>query len=223
MTCTLDSDCLGPADPYKGLGCNAGGQGQYCRFCGFSSDGTQYPPCVEPVVEGISALAKAGPPSSCPKACLQALGLYCPKVCGGKTSEGDDMTCALDVGCLDPMSDPYGGLGCGAGSQGQHCRFCGFSSDGIEYPPCAGSKLDTSALVQATSNVGGAPAQSLLAVLLGVGLFASVGAAIALALGFAPRRGGIKSELLSTTEDAAGGSWEPAKVSAESDYARFGE
>ena len=39
-------------------------------------------------------------------------GRYCPKVCAGKTAEGDDMTCALDTDCLDDSIDPYGGMGC---------------------------------------------------------------------------------------------------------------
>ena len=39
-------------------------------------------------------------------------GRFCPKVCAGKTAEGDDMTCALDTDCLDNSIDPYGGMGC---------------------------------------------------------------------------------------------------------------
>ena len=46
-------------------------------------------------------------------ACVDACdGKYCPKVCAGKTAEGDDMTCALDNDCLDNAIDPYGGMGC---------------------------------------------------------------------------------------------------------------
>ena len=44
LTKNVDCDyrCLNPAnDPWSGLGCNAGGQGIACRFCGFDN----YPPC----------------------------------------------------------------------------------------------------------------------------------------------------------------------------------
>jgi len=37
-----DSRCLSAGtDQWGGLGCNAGGQGQICRFCGFA----HFPPC----------------------------------------------------------------------------------------------------------------------------------------------------------------------------------
>ncbi len=37
-----DNRCLNSSsDPFKGLGCNAGGQGEACRFCGFED----FPPC----------------------------------------------------------------------------------------------------------------------------------------------------------------------------------
>lgn len=46
--CYLDLACLNPAtDRYNGLGCNAGGVGERCRFCGFDN----YPPC--PVAAGM--------------------------------------------------------------------------------------------------------------------------------------------------------------------------
>ena len=38
--------------------------------------------------------------------------MVCPKVCGGLTDEGDDMTCEADAYCMDDSIDPYGGMGC---------------------------------------------------------------------------------------------------------------
>ena len=44
--CYLDLACLNPAtDRYSGLGCNAGGVGDRCRFCGFTEGENVYPPC----------------------------------------------------------------------------------------------------------------------------------------------------------------------------------
>ena len=61
-----------------------------------------------PGFEGKSDLSR----SAC-LACQDACdGKYCPKVCAGKTAQGDDMTCALDNDCLDNAIDPYGGMGC---------------------------------------------------------------------------------------------------------------
>ena len=77
-TCFYDPTCsdLG-AGWGGGLGCNAGGQGQECRFCGFSI----FPPC--PGTETMSTTLTA------------AVTEYCPAVCG--PSEAD--TCGLDAEC----------------------------------------------------------------------------------------------------------------------------
>ena len=71
-----------------------------------------------------------------------------------------------------------------AGEHGQHCRFCGFESDGVKYPPCstsghpatsppsakgaasskgkAASTLTTSFLMQPSSTLSGAPTRPVL-------------------------------------------------------------
>ena len=109
-----------------GLDCRASWQagewGQHCRFCGFESDGVKYPPCPDSH-KGASAELSAdeawrflelhrmsrGKCLSCLDACKD---MVCPKVCGGLTDEGDDMTCEADAYCMDDSIDPYGGMGC---------------------------------------------------------------------------------------------------------------
>ena len=122
-----------------------------------------------------------------------------------------------------------------AGEHGQHCRFCGFESDGVKYPPCpsssakgssakgkAASTLATSFLLETTtavsSTLSATPTRPVLPmVLVGVGLVATVFAA-GIAVG--ARRGGATSGLLA---NEAAGSWAPVavKLSAEGDYDRF--
>lgn len=50
--CYYDESCSDPSSPtyYDGSGCNAGGVGQNCRFCGFVDpvDNTTYPDCLVP-------------------------------------------------------------------------------------------------------------------------------------------------------------------------------
>merc|ERR1740139_754224 len=253
MTCALDNDCLDNAiDPYGGKGCNAGQHGQHCRFCGFESDGVKYPPCPDSDESAPDALAAdelssrfLQLPRMSRNECLTCLdacnGKFCPDVCAGKTAQGDDMTCALDNDCLDNAIDPYGGKGCNAGEHGQHCRFCGFESDGVKYPPCAtsspkgasassgksgkeASTLAASFLLQSTAAVSSTARfldtrPVLPMVLVGVGLVATVFAA-GIAVG--ARRGGATSALLA---NEAAGSWAPVavKLSAEGDYDRFGK
>jgi len=50
-------------------------------------------------------------------------------LCAGPTE-----LCYLDVRCHAPWTDPWGGMGCNAGGQGQQYRFCGFGP----FPPCPG-------------------------------------------------------------------------------------
>ena len=51
-----------------------------------------------------------------------------------KCGDGAGEDCYLDPHCLEPGSDPLGGLGCNAAGTGQACRFCGFGA----FPPCLG-------------------------------------------------------------------------------------
>lgn len=100
--CVYDEQCLDPSsDAQGGLGCNAGGKGQACRFCGFGD----FVACGE----HYSAQVSVG----------VALSDYCPSACTGNSAE----TCYFDADCLS-----VGGLGCNAGGQGQACRFCGFGN-----------------------------------------------------------------------------------------------
>ena len=51
-----------------------------------------------------------------------------------KCGDGAGEDCYLDPHCLEPGSDPLGGLGCNAAGTGQACRFCGFGA----FAPCLG-------------------------------------------------------------------------------------
>jgi len=95
--CFFDAACSDASheDHAGGIGCNAGGVGQKCRFCGFGD----FVDCPLPCAEGASA------------------------VCAGP-----DEPCYFDPTC-DPANAAYsGGLGCNAGGVGQMCRFCGFGT-----------------------------------------------------------------------------------------------
>jgi len=111
--------CAGPAEPcYQdpdcnsgGLGCNAGGAGQQCRFCGFKPplQKEAYPPCPGDAPASVQVEESVAVPG------------YCPTVCTGNPAE----RCFYDGSC-------NGGVGCNAGGKGAKCRFCGFGA----YPPC---------------------------------------------------------------------------------------
>ena len=107
--CYFDADCL-----KGGLGCNAGGKGEQCRFCGFGV----YPVCPSAVDNTPARVVTAE---------AEVPG-FCPPVCTGNPTE----RCFLDRLCNDPSTDPEGGRGCNAGGAGQLCRFCGFG----DFAPC---------------------------------------------------------------------------------------
>eukprot|EP00966_Prymnesium_polylepis_P278748 6439651-Prymnesium_polylepis.1 len=94
--------CAGPAEPcYQdpdcnsgGLGCNAGGAGQQCRFCGFKPplQKEAYPPCPGDAPASVQVEESVAVPG------------YCPTVCTGNPAE----RCFYDGSC-------NGGVGCNAG------------------------------------------------------------------------------------------------------------
>ena len=102
--CVFDRRCDTPhLDPHAGLGCNAGGKGQSCRFCGF----TPFPPC--PGSETLEI------------AVTMSVDKYCPTVCGSSAHD----TCALDLQCGVSLTEADG---CNAGNVSAHCRWCGAAS-----------------------------------------------------------------------------------------------
>jgi len=98
-TCRYDESCSQTPPWRGGLGCNAGGVGQNCRFCGFK----EYLPC------DFDPNDKSLPCGHTPKA-----------VCAGP-----EEPCYMDRQCTS-LPPGLEGLGCNAGGVGQDCRFCGF-------------------------------------------------------------------------------------------------
>ena len=126
--CFLDTNCSDVRlDVRGGHGCNAGGAGQLCRFCGFSNPGGEtFMPCPnEPTIAVLM-----------PKV---VLGEICPSTCTGNPAE----TCFYDAkGCTGGVDT----IGCGAGGY-VNCRFCGFGSL-RPCPPSQDSSLVTAALAR---------------------------------------------------------------------------
>lgn len=97
--CFYDESCSDDPPWHGGLGCNAGGVDQNCRFCGFKF----YLPC------DLDRADFKLPCSSAPAAVCASL----------------DEPCYLDPQCSE-LPPGMEGLGCNAGGVGQNCRFCGF-------------------------------------------------------------------------------------------------
>merc|ERR1719203_1685911 len=134
-TCYFDPTCSDDPPRLGGLGCNAGGVSQNCRFCGFG----QFPACPDAQVKPMALAIKGSriaPVLPCP---VEPAG-----VCTGNSAE----TCYFDRTCSD---DPprLGGLGCNAGGVSQNCRFCGFGS----YPACPDAQVKPMALVANASRI----------------------------------------------------------------------
>mmetsp|Transcript_70923 Transcript_70923/g.221278 ORF Transcript_70923/g.221278 Transcript_70923/m.221278 type:complete len:147 (-) Transcript_70923:243-683(-) len=97
--CYYDESCSEDPPWHGGLGCNAGGVDQNCRFCGFK----HYIAC------GLDRFNFKIPCTETPAA-----------VCASP-----DEPCYLDPQCSE-LPPGLEGLGCNAGGVGQDCRFCGF-------------------------------------------------------------------------------------------------
>ena len=96
--CYRDERCASVEDdPFSGLGCNAGGAGQLCRFCGFD----QFPACPAPLPVVTANFT--------------TLQLTCPTVCGPDPIAD---RCVYDPVCHADQT------GCNAGGH-EFCRFCG--------------------------------------------------------------------------------------------------
>ena len=102
--CFWDSRCGSADDLFGGLGCNAGGAGQECRFCGFG-----------PFAAVPCPTAVADIPCALPGEALSS--------CTGNHLE----SCFFDTKCSS-KDDVPGGHGCNAGGAHPNCRFCGFGS-----------------------------------------------------------------------------------------------
>lgn len=97
--CFYDESCSQTPPWHGGLGCNAGGVGQNCRFCGFK----HYLPC------------------NLDRANYQ---LPCGHSPAGTCTHPGEL-CYFDAMCSQ-LPPGLEGLGCNAGGVGQNCRFCGF-------------------------------------------------------------------------------------------------
>mmetsp|Transcript_63567 Transcript_63567/g.143147 ORF Transcript_63567/g.143147 Transcript_63567/m.143147 type:complete len:1272 (+) Transcript_63567:2-3817(+) len=107
--CYYDVSCSYSPARFGGIGCNAGGHGRNCRFCGFG----HYHSCPVPH-QGYPCSTVAAP------ICMDLQRPHAPPE-----------MCIYDASCSTGYPG-YGGLGCNAGSGGINCRYCGFR----EYPPC---------------------------------------------------------------------------------------
>ena len=134
--CFRDEACADEtADPFDGLGCNAGGVGLLCRFCGFEN----YPMCPPPTAAVVINV-------SIP------LSTECPSVCG---PDPDADRCFHDPTCS--TGDVTGISGCNAGGFGQDCRFCG----GPGEPECPCSFAETQIAANGVSQALGSGAGSV--------------------------------------------------------------
>jgi hypothetical protein len=113
--CVLDAACAS-----GGVGCNAGGLAQTCRFCGFDA----FVPCPGMPSVQVTIPATVGAEGMCPQACT------------GNPAE----TCVFDATCASS-----GDFGCNAGGRA-NCRFCGFGS----YAPCPSDSVAAVTLLNET-------------------------------------------------------------------------
>jgi len=100
--CVYDATCSSLPPRRGGLGCNAGGVGQNCRFCGFK----HYLAC-----DAVLRLPQTTP------ACSEVPSPVCA---------GPSEPCYLDNQCVE-LPPALQGLGCNAGGI-SNCRFCGFDN-----------------------------------------------------------------------------------------------
>jgi endoglucanase Acf2 len=105
------------------LGCNAGGQGQNCRFCGFQS----FPACPKPTT--TTTTPSTAKPTTTTTTTAKPTTTKCVFI--------GDQPVYYEPACSTGLS-----LGCNAGGQGQNCRFCGFQT----FPPCPKPTITTTTL-----------------------------------------------------------------------------
>merc|ERR1712110_22859 len=106
--CMYDETCNYGPPRRGGLGCNAGGKDQSCRFCNFD----HFLSCD--IVKNLKTLT----------------GLPCTSI-SAPVCAGPEEPCVFDAQCTE-LPPGFEGLGCNAGGAGQNCRFCGFG----QYYPC---------------------------------------------------------------------------------------
>ena len=129
---TPSATCAGSAEPcvvdpacaHGGHGCNAGGAGQLCRFCGFTNAaGEVFAPCAAPASGALVATLQVDATAT--------VAPYCPTVCDSDPTH----TCFYDAAACTANTSaafvPDDDLGCGAGGRAP-CRFCGFD----DHPRC---------------------------------------------------------------------------------------
>merc|ERR1712151_718231 len=99
-----------------GVGCNAGGVGQNCRFCGTGGGEPECPTLLSasPMTTTVTSTTTTLPCQAAPVT----------NNCGNPS-----LKCFYD-----PTCSIQGGVGCNAGGVGQNCRFCGTGGGAPECP-----------------------------------------------------------------------------------------
>merc|ERR1711933_631340 len=142
IRCFYDPTCSEPGAPQ---GCNAGGKGQNCRFCGNGGGDVECP----------GPLSSSAPSATCPDKCDGVTRCFCGNGGGDVECPGtltssapcpdkcDGVTrCFYDPTC----SEPGAPQGCNAGGKGQNCRFCGNGGGDVECPgPAPNATMQASA------------------------------------------------------------------------------
>ena len=100
------------------MGCNAGGAGLACRFCGFGG----FPACPGQQTMDVAIAVHVAP--------------YCPTLCGPTSAD----TCTLDTACGDGLGAADG---CNAGGRGAQCRWCAVDGASSGAPQRAGNATAT--------------------------------------------------------------------------------
>ena len=129
---TPAATCAGSAEPcvvdpacaHGGHGCNAGGAGQLCRFCGFTNAaGEEFASCAAPASGALIATLQVEAAAT--------VSPYCPTVCDSDPTHFCFYDAAACTANTSAAFVPDEELGCGAGGRAP-CRFCGFD----DHPRC---------------------------------------------------------------------------------------
>merc|ERR550539_2323261 len=125
LKCFYDPTC----SMQSGVGCNAGGVGQNCRFCGI---GGGAPEC----------------PTSLSASPMTTTTLPCQATPVTSNCGNPSLKCFYD-----PTCSIQGGVGCNAGGVGQNCRFCGTGGGAPECPTSLSASPMTTTMTSTTTTL----------------------------------------------------------------------